>query len=109
MRYREDDHRSVVGSKDDVEGKPPKQRPPKISIEHLKAVGRNGDEVHQPIQLIEEPNRGTRAPLGVPCNGIIGIAQSGRMEADGPWLQPLNLLRSCRRTWSQAMVRTAPE
>jgi hypothetical protein len=48
----------------------------------------------QAIQLIEKPNRGTNASLGVPCGSFAGVLRGGRMEADRPSHQPFNLVRS---------------
>ena len=43
MRYGKDDYTSVIRSKDDVEGKPAKDRAAEIGIEDWKYAGRNGD------------------------------------------------------------------
>lgn len=104
MRYGEHDHVDIICPKDDVERKSPKDRPAETGIENLESIGRSGDDVNQAIQLIQEPNRGARAPLGVPSGGIVGVLPRCRMEADGPSHQPLNRLRSWRRTSSHAIV-----
>jgi hypothetical protein len=104
MRYGKDDHVDIIRPKDDVERKSTEDRPAEIGIENLESGGRSGDEVNQAIQLIQEPNRGAKAPLGVPSGGFVGVLPRCRMEADGPSHQPLNRLRSWRRTSSQAIV-----
>lgn len=43
VRYGKDDYTSVIRSKDDVEGKPAKDRAAEIGIEDWKYAGRNGD------------------------------------------------------------------
>ena len=65
-----------------------------FSIENRKSVGRIRDETNHAIQLIEEPNRGTNASLGVPGGSFVGVLLGCRMEADRPSHQPFNLLRS---------------
>jgi hypothetical protein len=104
MRYGKDDHVDIICPKDDVEGKPAKDRTAEIGIENLESIRRSADELNQAIQLIQEPNGGANAPLGVPGGGFVGVLLGCRMEADGPSHQPLNRLRSWRRTSSQAMV-----
>jgi hypothetical protein len=89
-----DDNVQVVSPKDDVERKSTKNRSAEVSIEYLKSVGRIGDEINQAIQLIEKPNRGTNASLGVPGGSFAGVLKRGRMEADRPLHQPGNLVRS---------------
>jgi hypothetical protein len=94
MGYGKDDNLQVVCPKNDVERKSTKDRPAEISIENLKSVGRIGDEINHAIQLIEEPNCGTNASLGVPGGSVVGVLLRCRMEADGPSHQPFNLVRS---------------
>jgi hypothetical protein len=71
--YGKDDEVEVVYSKDDVEGKSTKDRPAEAGIENLESIGRDGDEVNQTIQLIQKPNRGPSAPLGVPSSSFFGV------------------------------------
>jgi len=104
MGYGEDDNLQVVCPKNDVERKSTKNRSAEVTIENLKSVGRIRDEINHAIQLIEEPNRGTNASLGVPGGSFVGVLLGCRMEADRPSHQPFNLVRSCRRTSSQAIV-----
>ena len=89
-----DDNVQVVCPEDDVERKSTKNRSAEVSIENLKSVGRIGDETNHAIQLIEEPNCGTNASLGVPSGRFAGVLHRGRMEADRPLHQPGNLVRS---------------
>jgi hypothetical protein len=84
----------IVCPKNDVEGKATKNRSAEVAIENLKSVRRNSNEVNQAIQLIEKPNSGTNASLGVPSSGFLGILQRCRMEANKPLHQPFNLARS---------------
>jgi hypothetical protein len=94
MCYGKDDSVQVVCPDDDVEGKATKNRSPEVGIENLKSVRRNGDQINQAIQLIEKSDRGPRTSLGVPNGSFFGVLQRCRMEADGPWHQPFNLVRS---------------
>jgi hypothetical protein len=73
VRYGKDDDIGVVCPKDDVEGKPAKDRPAEISIEDWKSLRRDGDEVNQAIQFIQKPNCGADAPLAVPSGGFVGV------------------------------------
>ena len=84
----------VVRPKDDVERKSTKNRSAEVGIEYLKSAGRIGDEINQAIQLIEKPNGGTNASLGVPRGSFFGVLERDRMEADRPSHQPFNLVRS---------------
>jgi hypothetical protein len=93
MCYCKDDNVEIVRTKDDIEGKSTKDRPAEVSVENLKSVGRNGNDVNQAIQLIQKSNCGTKASLGIPC-GFAGVLQRCRMEADRPLHQPLNRVRS---------------
>jgi len=93
VRYGKDDNISVICLKDDVEGKPAKDRPAEIGIEDWKSTRRSGDEVNQAVQFIQKPNCGADAPLCVPSGGFVGVPQRCRVEADGPSHQPLNRLR----------------
>ena len=61
MCHCKDDNVEIVRTKDDVEGKSTKDRPAEVSVETLKSVGRNGDDVNQAIQLIQKSNCGTKA------------------------------------------------
>jgi hypothetical protein len=74
VRYGKDDYTSVIRSKDDVEGKPAKDRAAEIGIEDRKYAGRNGDEVNQAVQFIQKPKRGADAPLSVPGDSVFGVA-----------------------------------
>ena len=56
MCYGKDDNVEIVRTKDDIEGKSTKDRPAEVSVENLKSVGRNGDDVNQAIQLIQKSN-----------------------------------------------------
>lgn len=94
MGYGKDDNLQVVCPKYDVERKSTKNRSAEVSIENLKSVGRIRDEINHAIQLIEEPNRGTNASLGVPGGSFVGVLPRCRMEADRPSHQPFNLVRS---------------
>ena len=94
MCYGKDDNVEIVRTKDDIEGKSTKDRPAEVSVENLKSVGRNGDDVNQAIQLIQKSNRGTKASLGIPCGSFVGVLQRCRMEADRPLHQPLDRVRS---------------
>ena len=84
----------VVRPKDDVERKSTKNRSAEVGIEYLKSAGRIGDEINQAIQLIEKSDRGPHTSLGVPTGSFFGVLQRCRMEADRPWHQPFNLVRS---------------
>jgi hypothetical protein len=84
----------VVCPKDDVERKSTKDRSADLTIEDLKSVGRVGDEINHPIQLIEKPSCGTNASLRVLCGSFVGVLHRARMEADRPSHQPFNLVRS---------------
>jgi hypothetical protein len=94
MCYGKDDNVQVVRPKDDVERKSTKNRSAQASIENLKSVGRDGEEINQAIQLIQKPNRCANASLGVPYGSFVGVLQRCRMEADSPSHQPFNLVRS---------------
>ncbi len=94
MGYGQDDNLLVVCSKNDVERKSTKNRSAEVSIENLKSVRRIGDEINHAIQLIEEPTCGSNASLGVPGGSFVGVLLRCRMEADRPWHQPFNLVRS---------------
>ena len=92
--YGKDDNARVIYPKDDVERKSTKNRSAAVRIENLKSIGRSGDEINHAIQLIEKPDCGTNASLGVPGGGFVGVLLRCRMEADRPWHQPFNLVRS---------------
>jgi hypothetical protein len=94
MCHCKDDNVEVVRTKDDIEGKSTKDRPAEVSVETLKSVGRNGDDVNQAIQLIQKSNCGTKASLGIPSGSFVGVLQRGRVEADRPLHQPFNRVRS---------------
>lgn len=94
MCYGKDDDIDTVCAEDDVKRKSTKDRPMEVSIENLKSIRRNGDEVNQSIQLIQKPNCRTNASLGVPSGSFVGILQSCRMKADRFPHQPFNRLRS---------------
>ncbi len=94
MCHGKDDNVQAVCPKDDIERKSTKNRSAEISIESLKSVRRNCDEINQAIQLIEKPNRRTNALLCVPRGSFVGVLQRCRMEADRPSHQPFNLVRS---------------
>jgi hypothetical protein len=94
MGYGKHDNVQVVCPENDVERKSTKNRAPEITVENLKSVGRIGDQINQPIQLIEKPHCGANTSLGVPGGGFVGILQRCRMEADRPPHQPFNLVRS---------------
>jgi hypothetical protein len=94
MCYCKDDNVEIVRTKDDIERKSTKDRPAEVSVENLKSVGRNDDDVNQAIQLIQKSNCGTMASLGIPCGRFAGVLQRCRMEADRPLHQPLNRVRS---------------
>ena len=84
MCHCKDDNVEIVRTKDDLEGKSTKDRPAEVSVKTLESVGRNGDDVNQAIQLIQESNRGTKASLGIPGGRLVGVLQRCRVEADGP-------------------------
>ncbi len=94
MGYGKDHNLQVVCPKNDVERKSTKNRSAEVSIENLESVGRIGDEINHAIQLIEEPNCGTNASLGVPRGSVAGVLLRCRMEADSPSHQPFNLVWS---------------
>ena len=94
MCHCKDDNVEIVRTKDDIEGKSTKDRPAEVSVETLKSVGRNGDDVNQAIQLIQKSNCGTKASLGIPSGSFVGVLQRGRVEADRPLHQPFNRVRS---------------
>jgi hypothetical protein len=75
MGYGKDDNLQVVCPKNDVEWKSTKNRPAEVSIENLKSVGRIRDAINHAIQLIEEPNCGTNASLGVPGGSFVRVLQ----------------------------------
>ena len=94
MGYGKDDNLQVICPKNEVERKSPKNRSAEVRIENLKSVGRIRDEINHAIQLVEEPNRGTNASLGVPGGSFVGVLVRCRMEADRPSHQPFSLVRS---------------
>jgi hypothetical protein len=103
MGHGKDHNLQIVCTKNDVERKSTKNRSAEVSVE-LESCWANRRGGQHAIQLIEEPDCGTNASLGVPGDSFVGILLRCRMEADGPSHQPLNLVRSCRRTSSQAIV-----
>jgi hypothetical protein len=83
VRHGKDDDIDVVCPKDDVEGKPAKDRPAEIGIEDWKCIRRDGNQVNQPIQFIQKPNCCPDTSLRVPSGGFVGVPPRCRMEADG--------------------------
>ena len=73
VRYGKDDYTGFIRTKDDVEGKPAKDRATEIGIEDWKSPWRNGDEVNQAVQFIKKPKCGADAPLGIPGDGFFGV------------------------------------
>jgi hypothetical protein len=102
--YSKDHHAQVVCPKHNVERKSTKDRSTEVAIEKVKPVRRVGDQINQPIQLIQKPGCCPNTSVGVPGCSVFGVLHRCRMEADRCWHQPFNLLRSWRRTSSQAIV-----
>jgi hypothetical protein len=94
VRDSKDNDIDVVGPKDDIEGKPAKDRPARSAPKIGNLPGETAMRSIRQSSSSRNRNRGAGAPLGVPSGGFLCVPQRRRVEADGPLHQPLNGLRS---------------
>jgi hypothetical protein len=92
--HGKDDNAEFIRLKNDVEGKSAKNRSAEAGVEDLKSDRRNGDQINQPIQLIQKSDCGANASFGVPGGCFPSVLQRCRMEANRPSHQRSKLVRS---------------
>ncbi len=82
VRDGENNDRTLINSKNDVEGKPLKYRPAKMVVKGRIHVGQSGDAGDQALQFIQETDRRASVSLRIPTGSVLGILNGARMETD---------------------------
>ena len=84
MSDSDDGDSIALGSKHDVERKPPEQSASKIHVEITKLIRRCRDPLNDAVQFVQESVGRSNASRGIPRGAFFDIFEGGRVKIDRP-------------------------